>query len=174
MLSNTFMNLVECGLALGTVTVLVRLALVQRHSGADVARATRSGVALSLLRCLFPAWRFYEGVGPAPMLTYRVQEGSTVDAFGPWQPALDSTAARVPLPFNALGNLQHALQSLVERFEDDLAQTDAASELVSYQLVNAWIAGRVNARAYQFRLQLTDANESVLFVSEVQQPEHSP
>lgn len=167
------MNLVECGLAVGTVTVLVRLALAQRHSVPEGTRAgssARRGVTLSLLRCLFPAWRFFEGVGPQPVLSYRIREGSTVDAFGPWLPALEHTAVRVPLPLNAAGNLQLALQSLVERFEDDLSQAGEVPALVSYQLVNAWLSSRVQARAYQFRLQLTDADASVLFTSEIQQP----
>lgn len=114
------------------------------------------GRAWTLLRCLFPSWRFFEDVEPGPALTFAVAEQGA--SFGPWCEGLVAPTAR-GFFLNAAGNLALAQQSLVEQLLHELDGTreDEVLALVSYQLVQRLIAERarelgvVGAR-YKFRL----------------------
>lgn len=153
--------------ALGAFAILLALVLGKR-------RLTRAPAWL-LLRSLFPSWRFFEQIAPAPVLRYRVAEAST--DFGPWQDAL-SRVARTPgsLFLNSRGNVQLACQSLVERLVDELDSVapNSLPEAVSYQLVQRLVRSRLSAtteaepRCYQFQIALLDSDEEhACFVSAV-------
>lgn len=160
------MTALDLGITLFIVASLVWLVLAQRHS----ARAQ----SLVLLRCLFPAWRFFEAIGPKPVLSYRRYHPET-EQFGAWQDVIVWRASACPLPLNALGNLQLAYQSLIERFESDLEEPpDPAQPVehwVSYKLVRALVLNSAAADGAaadcQFRLQLmSDGDRGDVFVSE--------
>jgi hypothetical protein len=151
------------------LVLLVLVAIVLRPR-----RATKSR-AWSLLRCLVPAWRFFEQLEPMPQLRYRIAERE--HEFGEWRDALPAprrTAASLFL--NADGNLHLACQSLVEHLEADLDGDEplgsaVAQELVSYRLLQASIERRVRqadehvGRRYQFCLAWSD--EEAVFVSAI-------
>jgi len=128
-------------------------------------RRAAPGRALVWLRAFFPSWRFFEDLGPAPMLEWR--DGPEEDALGPWRPAL--TMPPRPLTatlFNPKGNLRFAEHALVEHLLSDLDDVpDDAPErvtaLVSYRLVErlvmaerASVAGASPGGCVQFRIVL--------------------
>lgn len=127
--------------------------------------------SLALFRVLFPSWRFFESIAPAPNLSYRVAHAG--EDFGGWRDALPPVE-RTPLSLllNARGNLQLAAQSLVERLFEDLDSISAAEahDNVSYQLVRCLVQSRLPGaaaeagRRYQFRLTLPDDDDEC-FVS---------
>jgi hypothetical protein len=132
--------------------------------------------ALMLLRCLFPAWRFFEEIAQAPELSYRV--GVSEDVWGPWRPAIVAAArSHWSLLANAQGNLRLACQTLVEQFVSDLESAPNEPEkLVSYALVQALVEWRIGlaeslARGlgghYQFRVSAMTESEAESFVSVV-------
>jgi hypothetical protein len=136
--------------------------------------------SLMLLRCLVPAWRFFEEIEPVPSLRYRVAPHG--DDWSDWLDAL-AVPARTPgsLLLNAAGNLHLACQSLVEHLVDDLEDTSerdrAEHELVSYRLVCSLIEQQVRAALpssvllrYQFCLAEAERGEAPLFVSRVHGP----
>jgi hypothetical protein len=118
---------------------------------------------LSLLRCLFPAWRFFEEIADIPVLSHRVIEPG--GAPGPWVTTLRAPARHATMLFlNAPGNLHLAQQSLVEHLAaqlEDAPDADPAG-LTSYRLVQALVAGRIRGELpagtgqYQFRLSDRD------------------
>ncbi|MET0391252.1 MAG: hypothetical protein ABW321_35090 [Polyangiales bacterium] len=144
------MPLETLAIALCTLVVLIWLVRAER-------RELRSP-AWSLLRCLFPAWRFYETLGVRPLLQHRVL---TPDgAIAAWQPTLP-TPRRRPwlLLLNGEGNLHLAQQSLVEQLvqalEDVAAQGGDPAQLVSYRLVQALVLAQLPQQpdaVCQFRL----------------------
>ena len=114
---------------------------------------------LSLLRCLFPAWRFFEEIADIPVLSHRVIEPD--GAPGPWVTTLQAPARHATMLFlNAPGNLHLAQQSLVEPLVAQLEDEPDADPtgLTSYRLVQALVAGRIRTLGqsgtgqYQFRL----------------------
>lgn len=114
---------------------------------------------LSLLRCLFPAWRFFEEIADIPVLSHRVIEPGGVP--GPWVTTLRAPARHATMLFlNAPGNLHLAQQSLVEHLAAQLEDAPGADPagLTSYRLVQALVAGCIRtqrpsgAGQYQFRL----------------------
>jgi hypothetical protein len=132
-----------------------------------------------LLRCLVPAWRFFEEIEPAPALRYRVAPHA--DDWSDWQDAL-AVPARTPgsLLLNAAGNLHLACQSLIEHLVADLAEVSEPGrvehELVSYRLVCALVERHVRdtlphtpALRYQFCLAEPGLGETapLLFLSRV-------
>jgi hypothetical protein len=157
------MSSLNWGVALVFLSLLAWLVLAPRRS----VRAP----AFSLLRCFFPAWRFFEEVDSPPLLSYRVTVAGQLP--GPWTLALSVEPMRArALVLNARGNLHLACQSLVERLNSDIESSDAtkATELIAYQLVQALVRLRVEAtatgpreRVYQFRL--TAWNDEELFMS---------
>jgi len=145
---------------LGTLfaLTLVLFLLVQRPR-----RELRSG-SLTLLRCMFPAWRFFEEIAAVPVLSHRVIDAAGVE--GPWLQTL-------PLPrrhagmwgLHAAGNLYLAYQSMVEQLAAELeepAEINDLTQCVSYQLVQALVLRQLRNQAgtgngtqpgqYQFRL----------------------
>ena len=153
-------------IALGALSILLALVLAKRRP----ARAP----AWTLLRALFPSWRFFENISPAPLLSYRVARAH--EEFGAWQTALPPVP-RTPLSLvlNPRGNLHLASRSLVERFLDDLESMapEEAAESVSYQLVQRLVQSELGTsapaedRRYQFKLTLPDESEGDVFVSAV-------
>jgi hypothetical protein len=129
------------------------------------------GDTLSLFRCMFPAWRFFEEITPAPRLRYRV--GSDAAQLGPWIEALHApprTAA--VLLCDPAGNQFLACQSLVERLASELEDCGAADarELLTYRLVQRLVRRQILAAGsreaqtvYQFQLDSPDF-ESALHV----------
>jgi hypothetical protein len=115
--------------------------------------------SFTLFRCFFPAWRFFEAIGPSPKLSYRL---IVAEQPGPWTDVLVSEPrALSALILNARGNLQLACQSLVEQLHGDLQIIPSAdvTQLVSYQLVNNLVASCITAdlelgagHRYEFRI----------------------
>jgi hypothetical protein len=138
--------------------------------------------SLTLLRCLVPAWRFFEEIEPVPALCYRFAPHG--NDWSDWQEAL-VVPTRTPgsLWLNAAFNLHLACQSLVEHLVADLQDArdlgQAEDELVSYRLVCALIERRVRAERpsssmlrYQFCLAGTEPAMAapIVFVSRVHGP----
>jgi hypothetical protein len=135
--------------------------------------------AIALLRCFFPAWRFFEEIAPSPVLSHRLATfGQGVDA-AIWVNSLVPPPRRVSaLWLNAAGNLYLAYQSLVERLHSELEAAGehprAIAQTVSYRLVQALVAERVRSALplgaavhYQFRLSDSADPAATLFVSEI-------
>jgi hypothetical protein len=155
------MPLLQVLIALTFVAVSVALALLPRR---DV-RAP----ALSLFRSVFPAWRFFEEIAPAPRLSARIAHA---DRFGVWHDIPLALPARTPrsLVLDAPVNLALALQALVERLASDCdpqVEGETLERSVSYQLVQALVrarlpeAERTAGARYQFRLT-SDEGEILL------------
>jgi hypothetical protein len=132
--------------------------------------------AIALLRCFFPAWRFFEEIAPSPLLSHRLAtSGQDVDA-ATWVKSLVPPPRRVSsLWLNAAGNLYLAYQSLIERLHSELeAPGQNLAQTVSYRLVQGLVAQCVRsalplgaAAHYQFRLTASDDPTATLFVSEI-------
>jgi hypothetical protein len=141
---------------LGTLfaLTLVLFLLVQRPR-----RELRSGT-LTLLRCVFPAWRFFEEIAAVPVLSHRVIDAS--GAQGPWLQTLLPPRRHAGMwGLHAAGNLYLAYQSMVEQLAaelEDPAEINDLTQCVSYQLVQALVLRELQKQAgavrgqYQFRL----------------------
>lgn len=136
-------------------------------------RELRSG-SLTLLRCLFPAWRFFEEVADVPQLSHRSvgpsDASGSLDGVegraGPWVQTLQPPRRHAGMwGLHAAGNLFLAYQSLVEQLASELLEDKQPEELtqsVSYQLVQALVVRELRAAEtgnsptlnghYQFRL----------------------
>src|SRR5262245_44602267 len=101
------------GVLVACVAVLALLVLLPRR---DVSLP-----AITLLRCFFPAWRFFEEIAPSPVLSHRLAtSGQDVDA-AIWVNSLVPPPRRASaLWLNAAGNLYLAYQTLVERLHSEL------------------------------------------------------
>lgn len=127
-------------------------------------RELRSG-SLTLLRCLFPAWRFFEEIAAVPQLSHRsVGPNGT---HGPWVQTLQPPRRHAGMwGLHAAGNLFLAYQSLVEQLASELLddeQPSNALQSVSYQLVQALIvrelrAGDAGAPDSQYQFRLSDGH----------------
>lgn len=102
------------------------------------------GRALSLLRALFPSWRFFEDLDLVPVLQFRLDGES-----GPWRPCLASQKRSwSSLLVNARGNLRMACNSLVEQLVSDAQEVgdgdaDSFGESVSYLLAVRLVRSRI-------------------------------
>ena len=158
---------------------LVLLSLVLLWSLVWLPRRIVPGRGPRLLRCLVPAWRFFEQIEPVPALRYRVAPHG--DDWGDWHDALTApTRTLGSLWLNAAGNLHLACESLVEQLVADLEENAelgrAEDELVAYRLLCALIEQRVRTALppsptlrYQFCLAEAEAAETppLLFLSRV-------
>jgi hypothetical protein len=117
--------------------------------------------AVQRLRAFFPSWKFFDEVGPVPVLLARV--GATERGLGPWQPCL----APAPRPWHAplidteatlllaYGSLLQQLVADLEELPDD----DDGTRTVSYDLTHHLVRERVKVPAgasYQFRVCLVE------------------
>ena len=144
--------------AWGTLFLLCGLLLLLLR----LPRREVQGRGLSLLRCLFPAWRFFEEIADIPVLSHRLIEPGC--APGPWRTTLQAPLRHAGMLFlNAAGNLHLAQQSLVEHLAAQLEDEPGAepAQLTSYRLVQALVACRIRSEGavdtrgtgqYQFRL----------------------
>jgi len=115
---------------------------------------------LSLLRSLFPAWRFFEEIAEIPVLSHRVIAQDA--APGPWRCTLHAPARSAGMLFlYAAGNLHLAQQSLVEHLlalRQEQPGGDDLSSTTSYRLVQALVLQQIRNEhpevtgQYQFRL----------------------
>jgi len=125
---------------LGTLLLLCALLLWLVR----LPRRELHGTSLTLLRCVFPAWRFFEEIAEVPRLSHRVIEPGC--APGPWVNTLHAPVRTPSMLFlNAAGNLHLAQQALVEHLAaqlEDASQADAA-RTTSYRLVQALVAARI-------------------------------
>jgi hypothetical protein len=157
------MPILNLSVALVFVCLLVWLVLAPRKP----VRAP----AFSLLRCFFPAWRFFEELDSPPLLSYRVIVAGQQP--GQWTRALVAAPMDLrAIVLNTRGNLHLACQSLVEQLNSELDAIDAkdAASLTSYQLVQSLIHMRVRAsvtgtRACVYQFRLTAWNDEQLFMS---------
>jgi hypothetical protein len=132
------------------------------------SRRPLRGRAWTLLRCLFPSWRFFEDVEAGPTLIFCV--AAPGESFGPWRAAL-APAQQRGIILNAAGNLALAEQSLVVLLLSELdgVREDAAVQLVAYRLVQRLLSQRARelgvfgpGARYKFRL---GSDEDVAFES---------
>lgn len=155
---------------LGTLCALtlVLLLLVSRPR-----RELRSG-SLTLLRCVFPAWRFFEEIAAVPVLCHRVIDAA--GAAGPWQQTLSPPRRHAGMwGLHAAGNLYLAYQSLVEQLAaelEDPAEISDLTQCVSYQLVQALVLqvlrNQAGAQPGQYQFRLVDGQTAApLWVSPV-------
>lgn len=159
------------GMVLACAAVLALLVLLPRR---DVPAP-----AVTLLRCFFPAWRFFEEIARSPVLSHRLAtSGQGLDAAD-WVVSLAAPRRGLSsLWLNAPGNLYLAYQSLVERLLTELDESGqnpaAIAQTVSYRLVQGLVAERVRnalplgaAGQFQFRLSESSDPTATLFVSEI-------
>jgi hypothetical protein len=151
--------------------VLLLLLAVALVSTALVSRRPLEGKAWLLLRCLFPAWRFFEQVELGPELRFRFTLAG--EQWSEWQPAVVMRERGLgALLLNAEGNLTLAQQSLVEQLAAELdgCSVDAVAALVPYRLVQRLVSERARAQGavapgrYQFSLGWPSAEPA--FISE--------
>jgi hypothetical protein len=131
------------------------------------------GRSLTLLRCVFPAWRFFEEITAVPTLSHRLIDAS--GAHGPWRQTLPRPERRLGMwGLHAAGNLYLAYQSLVEQLADeleDLAENSDQIRCVSYQLVQALVLWQLRVQpnapaAGQYQFCLSDGETAApLWVS---------
>ncbi len=136
------------------------------------SRQPLAGRTWQLLRSLLPSWRFFEDVAPGPELSFRVVVDG--EQTGPWRSAIAPAPPRAFF-LNAQGNLRLAQQSLVEQLWSELdgVTVDAATELVSYRLVQRLVVERMRElglaaprACYRFRLAISDSPADVGFESD--------
>jgi hypothetical protein len=171
MLIDSVMLISDMGILFVLLVVVGALVLVL------LPRRELSSRTLSLLRCLYPAWRFFEEIAPAPGLSHRVAVPG--QELGPWVASLSApTRGLGSLWLNARGNLYLACQSLVECLDDELETAEQArlvvSDGLSYRLVQALVSARIRATSAlppgsQYQFQLTDWSDAQrpLFLSDV-------
>jgi hypothetical protein len=162
------------GLSVGLfVLLLAALSLARRR---DV-----SGATVTLLRSLFPSWRFFETPeGQVLLLSRRVSPGLPDDAQQPFTPAIPAPhRGLADVLFSARGNLLLACHDLVDALVQELAEQgetklEHAEQLVSYRLVQNMVRWHLRQpedepSAYQMKLISLDAqgNQEQLFVSPV-------
>lgn len=152
---------------IGTLLLLCALLLWLVRS----PRRELRGTGLSLLRVVFPAWRFFEEIADVPSLRHRVIEPGA--APSPWVDTLHAPARTPGMLFlNAAGNLHLAQQSLVEQLAAQLEDEPHADpqQSTSYRLVQALVAQRIRTARpggtghYQF--QLSARGEAPSFTSQ--------
>lgn len=133
------------------------LALVAFFSLAVIVSASRlsvralPGPMMTLLRALLPSWRFFEDLGFAPELSYRiVSPAGSKELEGPWQPCLEPPRRNWrSAAFNAQGNLRHACASLVEAVHQLLEEVEGEESAgrversVVYELVENLVRYRL-------------------------------
>jgi hypothetical protein len=131
------------------------------------------GRGLSLLRCFFPSWRFFEDIAAGPRLEVSVAtRGHSFEAWrDAWVPAPRTAASLI---LNARGNLELAYQSLVDQLWSELEEhaEPASTESITYRLVQHIIERecltaieRASGATYRFRLSLPDGESRVAFTS---------
>jgi hypothetical protein len=121
----------------GLLLVVFLLVVIGSSLGARMSPALPHS---TLLRSLFPSWRFFETRAPSLCLLARVVRGeSEVRPFAPLLP--DPARGLHSLFFSPRGNLLLAYQGLLERLLSELGATEQAEraqqaeQLVSYRLV---------------------------------------
>lgn len=152
---------------------LVLLGVVLLAAGLGRRRSVASP-AISLLRALFPSWRFFE----APEGQVRLEVRTCTSSLGPYQPAIAAPERRArSVLYAPRGNMLLACHDLVDVLVDELAERGATSlaqaeQLVSYKLVQNLVQWRLRERGlradYQFRLIRQDEQgDELLFESPV-------
>lgn len=157
---------IATGLAVGLfVSLLLAVTLTRRSE--------LSGPGVTLLRSLFPSWRFFETPEGQVLLLSRSVGGEAEQPFAPAIPAV--RRGPFQLLFAPRVNLQLACHDLVDALVHDLAERGhislaEAEQLVSYRLVQHMVEWQLRARgrapvAYQMKLLSLDTsgtNEELL------------
>ena len=146
---------------LGTLLLLCALLLWLVRSPRREVRSQ----SLSLLRAVFPAWRFFEEIADVPALSHRLIGPDA--APGPWVNTLQAPVRTLGMLFlNAAGNLYLAQQSLVEQLAaqlEDEPERDP-TQSTSYRLVQALVIQRIRADQSvgegQYQFQLCERGQS--------------
>lgn len=96
-----------------------------------------TGPWLFLLRCFFPNWRFFHGMGHVPTLFVRYSNAEQV--WSPWQSTIPrARRSLLQLLHNPAINLALANQNLVDHLSADLqvlVEEQDVQQLVTYQLI---------------------------------------
>ena len=131
-----------------------------------------TGPWLFLLRCFFPNWRFFHGMGHVPTLFVRYSNAAQV--WSPWQSTIPrARRSLLQLVHNPAINLALANQNLVDHLSADLqvlGEEQDVQQLVTYQLIMRHARDylqrhtqAINIQQYQFQLRLMapppDTNE---------------
>lgn len=126
------------------------------------------GNGWSPLRVLFPSWKFFEEVGSALSLEYRIHGPN--GEVGEWTETLHRPAPHCySFLFNPEGNLFLAAQSLLQRLEEEIGSSDpqaggAIEHTTSFQLVKRLVSFQIRERTgecsrFQFRIGRTEARQ---------------
>jgi hypothetical protein len=149
---------------LGHASFFVLLLFLASVIALSLARRRHlSSRTLSLFRALFPSWRFFEDLGHAPQVAYRLSGDG--ESFGPWVSCLGKCERRwYSVVLNSEGNLLHACNSLVEQLDQDIealdeADADELGRSVSYLLTERLVRERIlkdrpDARGARFQFRL--------------------
>lgn len=141
-------NAIEIALASFLLVCVGALSLFPR-------RALRSG-AWSLLRCLWPSWRFFDV--PAPLPSLRVRIAPTNQDYGEYRDVLAAPRRGASSLFlNARHNLELAYASAVETLADELSGDEPSVDPTSYEVVRRLVELRARGfdatvQRYQFAL----------------------
>lgn len=115
-----------------SIVVLLWLALIIALS--LTKRRQLGSRRLSLMRALFPSWRFFDQLEHVPKIFFRfsTEEGQ----YTPWQQLQLRTPRKFSaLFFNPIGNLNFAFHSLTEQLISDVNDYQNFQETVSYRLM---------------------------------------
>ncbi len=121
----------------------------------------------SLLRVFIPSWRFFDEVGPAPRLYFRVAtDPGDLGAWLPIEAHRGSLGRRslYSLFLNPDENLFLAGNSLVAQLLSDIedrgeGDSDRVQDSVSYRLVERWVRWQFRGQGvqrYQFKISLEE------------------
>lgn len=129
-----------------------------------------------LIRLFFPSWRFFDELGAAPLLQYRIKEKTS--EFGDWKVGVPSSPyAFGKLFLNPAGNLRNACNTMLERFVAELTKSEPDSSVessVSYRLVEELLRAQLRENVgaiFQFRILIRTTSaalptEAVIISSE--------
>jgi hypothetical protein len=128
--------------------------------------------ALFLFRAFFPSWRFFEDLGDAPTVFFRLclENGEP----GDWQPCLGKIPRRwYHLFFNPDGNRLLACSSAVQLLLADIEEADetdpgALENTVSYRVIQDLVRYRIHqvmpeTPSVRFQFKVLAGDDEVLF-----------
>lgn len=128
--------------------------------------------ALFLFRAFFPSWRFFEDLGDAPNVFFRLH--SENNEPGEWQPCLEKIPRRwFHLFFNPDGNRLLACSSAVQLLLADIEEADetdpgALETTVSYRVIQDLVRYRIRQMMPEtpsvlFQFKVLAGDDEVLF-----------
>lgn len=120
-----------------------------------------------ILKNIFPNWKFFERTSPHYRVFYQIND--SLNDKNPWI-ELDTTFQRkdLRLLFNEKINLQHALNSTIERWILKINQEnfhqDSAENLIEFKILKGFIANKIFSDDANFNFKI-ELNTDVIFSS---------